>query len=527
LLRNLRKQIQARSETILYLLLVATLVLMLVCSLDFGITWDERYQDVRGHKLLSFWSNLFSEFKLPSSKNYYGSFFEVLSVIAQKSITSFEHYEVRHFLGAIFGWGGILFSVLFVKKHFGLLPGFLTLILLVCSPRYFAHSMNNTKDIPFAALYMAAIYFISLINNRDPFGNKKLLAVLACAIGAAIGVRVAGCVLFALLGIWLILPFIQESSFRNVDRAKSSLKALLGTLIISLAVAAIFWPWILTNPFLRITETVQVFSNYVKDFKNVDHVVVFFGEVMKAADTPWYFLPTWLGITPPILVLILFIAGNFLVKVLTAENKALYLVFATFWGPFAYALAVDATFYHDARQFIFIYPPMTIIAGVAFSYIIRYFSKNRFAIAIAACIFCGLLYDPIKFHLKNHPNQVVYFNQLVGGIQGAHYKFDLDYWGNCFKQSVDWVAKTYKPDRPGNKIRLNAVWSGPHVAYDYAKKYSYILPVRNIRHVADFRIFSLFAYPEDVKKVEKFPNIVHRVTADGVPLCVVEDLRRY
>ena len=60
-----------------------------------------------------------------------------------------------------------------------------------------------------------------------------------------------------------------------------------------------------------------------------------------------------------------------------------------------------------------------------------------FSRLIAAGLASVLIFD-IRFH----PNQGVYFNFLVGGPRGAFTRYDMDYWGNCVLQAVEWAVDT-------------------------------------------------------------------------------------
>ena len=65
----------------------------------------------------------------------------------------------------------------------------------------------------------------------------------------------------------------------------------------------------------------------------------------------------------------------------------------------------------------------------------------------------------LAFDVRAHPNQIVYFNEIVGGPRGALGKYDMDYWGNCLLQAVAWTAETARTaHRPiavsGNPLEL-------------------------------------------------------------------------
>ena len=52
----------------------------------------------------------------------------------------------------------------------------------------------------------------------------------------------------------------------------------------------------------------------------------------------------------------------------------------------------------------------------------------------------GLLL-PAKWCFANHPNEIVYFNELVGGIDGAYSHYETDYYMNSVKQGAFKLAK--------------------------------------------------------------------------------------
>ena len=50
------------------------------------------------------------------------------------------------------------------------------------------------------------------------------------------------------------------------------------------------------------------------------------------------------------------------------------------------------------------------------------------------------LADVLTPNVRAFLNQIVYFYQRVGGPKGACLRYDVDYWGNCLLEAVDWSA---------------------------------------------------------------------------------------
>src|SRR2546430_12034356 len=45
------------------------------------------------------------------------------------------------------------------------------------------------------------------------------------------------------------------------------------------------------------------------------------------------------------------------------------------------------------------------------------------------------------------PYDYLYFNELVGGIQGANGKYEMDYWAKSLKEAVTWLKEDRKSTR--------------------------------------------------------------------------------
>src|SRR5260370_1455839 len=68
-------------------------------------------------------------------------------------------------------------------------------------PRSVADSMNNTKDLPFAVLMLAGLYYVVTIEPQYPFVSWKHGLKFAGAAALALNVRVMAVVLIGYLGV--------------------------------------------------------------------------------------------------------------------------------------------------------------------------------------------------------------------------------------------------------------------------------------------------------------------------------------
>jgi hypothetical protein len=164
----------------------------------------------------------------------------------------------------------------------------------------------------------------------------------------------------------------------------------------------------------------------------------------------------------------------------------------------------------------FIVPPLAVLAAAGWDVMLAS-SKRQAALAATAALAIGLA-EPVVFQVRNHPNQTVYFSPVIGGPRGAFGEYDMDYWGNCVLQAVEWSAGEAERAQMPVVITANA-WEVAVV--DMMRFPS--LAFRLQRHGgAHLDISLLKGNRRDVLGVSGNPDILHRVTtADGTPLCIV------
>jgi hypothetical protein len=120
-------------------------------------------------------------------------------------------------------------------------------------------------------------------------------------------------------------------------------------------------------------------------------------------------------------------------------------------------------------------------------------------------------------HLRFHPNQSVYFNALVGGPRGAFAKFELDYWGNCILEAVEWTAETARLSGRGVSISGNP-WELVELDSERFKTLSFVPPHRP----HDLHVRLNRGGWQDVTELAAREDALYRVqTADGAVLCMV------
>jgi hypothetical protein len=172
---------------------------------------------------------------------------------------------------------------------------------------------------------------------------------------------------------------------------------------------------------------------------------MFDGALVSVPDMPWSYLPTLFALQLPEVMLTLLVAavvGTFmsLSRVdVSARRKTIFLMLtlaATL--PLVIAMVKRPALYNGIRHFVFVIPPMAVLAGAAFARGMDWLKDNhrRWQPAALALFMFGLLL-PLSEMIRLHPYEYTHFNHIAGTVRTADNYFMLDYWGLALKQASD------------------------------------------------------------------------------------------
>src|SRR6202008_3630620 len=121
--------------------------------------------------------------------------------------------------------------------------------------------------------------------------------------------------------------------------------------------------------------------------------------------------------------------------------------------------------YNGIRHFVFVIPPMTVLAGNAFAWGMNWLKDNRRSWQPAAvAIFSFGLLLPLGEMIRLHPYQYAHFNRVAGGVRAADDLYMLDYWGLAFKKAAQELKAKLaeRHDAPSGRRRWRIAVCGPH-----------------------------------------------------------------
>jgi hypothetical protein len=430
------------------LAIFALAVVAMVASLtfrDYGLGWDDYTHAEYADLLLRMYGSGFKDTGALSFANLYmyGGGFDMAAALLHKVIP-LELFETRRLLGAVVGIIGLAVTWRLGRRVGGPLAGLATLLLLVLCPTFYGHMFMNPKDAPFAVAMVILMLGLVRLAEEYPSPSPRTILIVGLGAGLAIGSRIlAGlALLYAVAGFMpLLLEEIHSNGTREaVRRFLHVVYVLLPGLILGYLVMGLIWPWSIMEPGNPL-QALTYFSHFFeKPWKEM-----FDGALVSVPDMPWSYLPTLFALQlPEVLLALLFagIAGTLMSlsrSDVPARRKTILLMLtlaATL--PLVVAMVKRPALYNGIRHFIFVIPPMTVLAGAAFAWAMNWLKENHRSWQPAAvAVFSFGLLLPLSEMIRLHPYQYTHFNHIAGTVRAADDLYMLDYWGLALKQASD------------------------------------------------------------------------------------------
>jgi Dolichyl-phosphate-mannose-protein mannosyltransferase len=440
-----RRSVERTCDDLALFVLAAVGLIASLTFRDYGLGWDDYTHAEYADLLLRMYGSGFKDTGALSFANLYmyGGGFDMLAALLHKVIP-LELFETRRLLGAVVGLIGLAVTWRLGRRVGGPLAGLAALLLLALCPTYYGHMFMNPKDAPFAVAMVILMLGLVRLAEEYPAPSPRTILLVGLGAGLSIGSRVLGglALVYAVVGFApLLLQEVRSHGARDATgRFAHVAYVLLPGLILGYLIMGLIWPWSVIepgNPFRALTYFSSFFEKPWKE--------MFDGALVSVPDMPWSYLPTLFALQLPEVLLGLFIAGvvgTFLSlsrdDVPARRKTILLMLTSAATVPLLIAIVKRPALYNGIRHFVFVIPPMTVLAGVAFARGMNWLKENRRSWQPAAvAIFTFGLLLPLSEMIRLHPYQYTHFNHIAGTVRGADEHFMLDYWGLAFKQASD------------------------------------------------------------------------------------------
>ena len=452
---------------------------------DYGMGWDEVWQRNIGLAAIAY--ALGDAGALPADHNrYYGVAFEAPLILVERLLgltDSRAVYLSRHLLTHLFFLTGGFFCWLLTYRLFrDRRLALFALLLFLLQPRLYAHSFFNTKDIPFLAMFMIALYLTQRAFRRDTAGA---FALCGLGVGVLVNLRVMGLLLCAAVPALRALDLIQAGGPAERRRVLATAGAFL------LAAAAALYavsPHLWRNPPELIDAVVTLAQHPERDA-----TLLFQGELVRWPEIPPHYLPTWMAITTPPAALLLSVAGIVAVlgRGLTRPREVLRNTPVTRFGvllvacpalSIAAVIAVNSTLNHGWRHMYFLAAPLCLLAVYGLRRLLAAAGRRRWLRrAIYALAAAGVAAAAVEMALI-HPYQMRYFNFLVDRRTPEYLRtrYDLDYYGPAYREGLEYLLRRH-PQGTVHVVLANRGSGNPAGAERQAARLPVTLATRTAR----------------------------------------------
>ena len=456
--------LQKNSQYLIFFYFVLFFFVGISISKDYGISIDEPFHRTLGY----FWYiQIFETFNLnPDKINFlkdkyqsmywskqitngylheYGVLFDLVCVGIEELFNiekNKQAFSLKHNLNFItFFISSIFFYKIIVnrfnKNYFALLITF----FYITSPRIFAESFYNPKDIIFMCFCVYALYFCLKSFKEISFRNIFLFSLFSAF---ATSLRVLGVLFFFLFIFFILLYALEKKEFLKNNYQKIFLYIISYPCFLYL-----FWPFLWESPFENFIVAFKSFANY-----DWGGEIFYLGDYMKATNLPWHYIPVWIYISMPILIFLFFIIGlinilnKFINNFLNLSNKNPlwvrnielmdFIVMGFFFFPLFAIILFNSTLYGGWRHLYFVYPGIIYFVAIGINYFFQIIKKKNYKFIFFTVIAFAVI-NNFFILVKFHPYQNIFFNSSIE--RKANKLFEIDYWGLGNVESLKYLQE--------------------------------------------------------------------------------------
>ena len=514
-------------KLIFMLLAVLLLAVMLLISRDAGISGDEEVHYRHSEMVYKYFSTLGqdkSSLDTPKTHlKYYGQSFDNLVTFLIHGFGIEDIYSFRHLMCSISGWLTIVVTALFAAWFSGYGAAILVLVLFAVSPGFLGHAQNNLKDIPFALAYISSIYFSLKLVFADGKPGRKTIFLLILSLAFSISIRAGGILVVFYLALFMFLKILQDWISKQKLNPEFLKKQVLLFMAISVScyfLGLITWPYALQNPVLNVWKSYQVMTNFP-----VTVMQIFEGRFDWSDFLPWYYLPKYMILTIPLVVLSGIIAFflNTRKNYTSVQKFQLGMLVFTILFPLAFVILKQSNLYGSWRHFLFVYPGIILVSALGFHAVLKRFQQRTLQAAVILLILV-LSAHPLKFMASNHPYYYLYYNQFTGGLKGAFGNYETDYYYHTMREGAEWLQEYLKDQKEKDSIIVGGNFPSQwYFRHNKNVRFVYFTYQNRSASDWDYAIVANSYISSWQLKNNRWPpsNTIHTIYAGGVPVCAV------
>jgi len=328
------------------------------------------------------------------------------------------------------------------------------LLLFLLHPRLYAHSFINTKDIPFASMFMVSLHASWRAFDRSTW---RSFALAGAAAGALSSMRIMGLMLVAGVAALQLRDAWAAGGKADRRRGLAAAGAFLGA---SAVVLYATWPYLWADPLGRIAEAIATAAAHPSAVGELTS-----GRQVFAYDVPFRYVPAWFSVTTPPTALALGFLGTGVVLGRGTRRPAeaaragtlrfqLFLV-ACVAVPLLVVFVLRPTLFNGWRHLYFIYAPFALLAALGLHFTAVRLRSRTAQAAVYVAVGLGLAFTAAAM-VRIHPYQHVYFNAFVDkeSPERLAEQYEMDYWKTTYREGLEFLLSRH----PGRQIHVQGTF---------------------------------------------------------------------
>ena len=260
--------------------------------------------------------------------------------------------------------------------------------------------------------------------GRDWIRARLLLLAAGVTLGLCTSVRVAGPFAGALVSLAFLARWRRKATW-----------PLLAYWAVGGLTTYATWPSLWANPLLRFWQAARLMTHFSA------HPVLYNGQSLSARTLPWHYLPSLLSLqlTEPAVVLGVLGAGLSAMAFARRRETRMDLALLGIWigVPAGAVILLRTPLYDNIRQMLFILPALFVLAGIGVEKVLGMLR----GVGLKGIGVCLALLPGLAAIVALHPYETIYYNAIVGGVDGAVGRYEIDPWCTSYREAAEFVNR--------------------------------------------------------------------------------------
>jgi hypothetical protein len=235
---------------------------------------------------------------------------------------------------------------------------------------------------------------------------------------------------------------------------------LLPALLLAYVIMILAWPWAALSPLNPIRGLLS-FSEFHYAIRTIVD-----GQVYAMAKVPRLYVPIYILIRLPLLVLFgaaLAVTFTLLPRLAAGSQlrrRDIALVALTVMIPLVCQVIFHGPAFTGMRHFLFVVPALSVLAGIGLDAAVTALATRGRLVASGglAVVTACFVWDAVIL-VRLHPYEYLFYNRLVGGLEGASRRYDLDYWFSSMPEALRLLETYLRRSEPLEAGRPSQIYS--------------------------------------------------------------------